>query len=77
MQLTLMPQEARLLERHLAERLRQLDVELARTDKHELQHELAREVDQLRALTDRLREISAEDARRPEARAGAAGPASR
>ena len=55
MQLTLTPEETQLLVDQLARRLQHIDDELVHTDKHELQHELAREVDAVRALLARIR----------------------
>jgi hypothetical protein len=57
--LTLTPEEARLLLRHLTQRLEHLDAELVRTDKRELQHALALEIDALRTLTERIRAAAA------------------
>ena len=55
LQLQLTDDEARLLASHLSWHLRQLDAELIRTDKHELQHALAVETEEIRHLVDRLR----------------------
>jgi hypothetical protein len=57
MQFNLAPDEARLLLRHLSRCIEHLDTELVRTDKYELQHALAREVDTLRALVERLERL--------------------
>jgi hypothetical protein len=54
MHLTFTRDEGRLLLRHLATHIEHLDAELVRTDKHELQHALALEIDQLRSLVARL-----------------------
>jgi hypothetical protein len=54
MHLTLTHEEGRLLLRHLTRHLESLDAELVRTDKHELQHALALEIDRLRSLAARL-----------------------
>ena len=55
MQVNLTPIEAGLLLRHLEQHLQHIDTELVHTDKHELQHSLAREIDALRVLCERLR----------------------
>lgn len=55
MQLTLTPDEARLLLSHLAQRIQSLDDELVHTDKRDLQRSLAQDVKALQALTDRIR----------------------
>ena len=54
MQLSLTPEETRLLLRHLAQRIEHMDAELVHTDKRALQRSLASEVNALRALTDRI-----------------------
>lgn len=53
-QLELSLQEARLLALHLGRHLKHLDAELVRTDKHDLQHSLAREIETLQTVEDRL-----------------------
>ena len=53
-QLELSSDEARLLVEHLSQHLRHLDAELVRTDKHELQHALAREIETLQVVLTRL-----------------------
>jgi 5-bromo-4-chloroindolyl phosphate hydrolysis protein len=55
MQLTLTAEETRLLLDNLGKRIEHMDAELIHTDKHELQHALAVELQQLRALADRIR----------------------
>lgn len=54
MNLELSPQDAKLLRTHLARHLEECEKELVRTDKHELQHALAMELERLRAVLDRL-----------------------
>lgn len=56
--LELSDSETQLLATHLARHVEHLDAELVRTDKHDLQHALAREVDELRALLRRLQVAS-------------------
>ncbi|MEB2283721.1 MAG: hypothetical protein B6D46_15745 [Polyangiaceae bacterium UTPRO1] len=46
--------ERRLLSTHLRRHIEHLDAELVRTDQPALQHALAREIDQLRAIAQRL-----------------------
>ncbi|MCC6847089.1 MAG: hypothetical protein IT294_01210 [Deltaproteobacteria bacterium] len=46
--------EQRLLATHLSRYIEHLDTELVRTDQPALQHALAREIDQLRAIARRL-----------------------
>ena len=60
MQVNLTPIEARLLLRHLEQHLKHLDTELVHTDKHELQHSLAREIDALRVLCERSGRVRAD-----------------
>jgi hypothetical protein len=55
MQLTLTPEESSLLIRNLMQRIEHLDSELVHTDKRDLQRDLARELQALRTLTDRIR----------------------
>jgi len=55
MQLTLTPEESSLLIRHLTQQIEHLDSELVHTDKRDLQRDLARELQALRTLTDRIR----------------------
>jgi hypothetical protein len=50
----LSPEEQRLLKTHLGRYVAHLDAELVRTEKHDLAHALAREIDQLRAIERRL-----------------------
>jgi hypothetical protein len=50
----LSPEEQTLLAVHLDRHLHHLDAELVRTEKHDLAHALAREIDQLRAIVRRL-----------------------
>ena len=52
--LELTESETRLLATHLERHLEHLDAELVRTDKHELQHALAREIEVLRSIVGRL-----------------------
>jgi hypothetical protein len=54
MTLDLTTDEARLLAVHLERHVRHLDTELVRTDKHELQHEIAQEQRALEAILARL-----------------------
>ncbi len=54
MNLELSPQEAKLLRTHLARHLEVVENELVRTDKRELQHALAAELERLRALLQRI-----------------------
>jgi len=54
MNLEISPQEAQLLRTHLAQHLQNVEHELVRTDKAELQHALARELEKLRMLLERL-----------------------
>jgi hypothetical protein len=54
MHLDLTPHEAILLEAQLGNRIKELDRSLARTDQHDLQHQAAREIDELRAIERRL-----------------------
>jgi hypothetical protein len=53
-QLQLSGDEARLLLSHLSQHLHHLDAELVRTDKHDLQHALAREIEALQEVVERL-----------------------
>ena len=55
MQLTLAPEETRLLLHHLTQRIEHMDAELVHTDKRELQHSLAHELQKLKALKERIR----------------------
>jgi hypothetical protein len=55
MQLALTPEESSLLIRNLTQRIEHLDSELVHTDKRDLQRDLARELQALCALTDRIR----------------------
>ncbi|HEX4517497.1 MAG TPA: hypothetical protein VH054_28320 [Polyangiaceae bacterium] len=54
MNLQISPQDAQLLRTHLARHLEHVENELVRTDKVELQHSLARDLENLRALLRRL-----------------------
>ena len=54
MNLEISPQEAQLLRTHLARHVQHVENELVHTDKHELQHSLASELEKLRALLQRL-----------------------
>jgi hypothetical protein len=54
MNLEISPQEAQLLRTHLARHLEDVERELVRTDKAELQHSIARELEKLRVLLQRL-----------------------
>ena len=49
--------EAQLLVTHLGRQIEHLDRDLVRTDKHELQHALAREIETLQAILARLRAL--------------------
>ncbi len=63
MQFTFTTDETRLLLRHLGQWIEHLDKELVHTDKRELQHALALELDALCALTERLRSAAEPEAR--------------
>jgi hypothetical protein len=54
MNLQISPQEAQLLRTHMARHLESVEDELVHTDKAELQHSLARDLENLRALLERL-----------------------
>jgi hypothetical protein len=54
MELDLSPGEATFLVTHLRRHLEDVEDELAHTEKHELQHELARDVELLTQLVDRF-----------------------
>ncbi|HEY2516338.1 MAG TPA: hypothetical protein VGI39_35950 [Polyangiaceae bacterium] len=54
MKLELSTHEAALLKTELGRRIYDLDRDLVRTDKHELQHALARDIDELRGIERRL-----------------------
>jgi hypothetical protein len=54
MKLDLTSHEAALLRTELSRHLVALDRDLVRTDKHDLQHALAREIDELRGIERRL-----------------------
>lgn len=54
MHLELSADEARLLKTHLGRRIQELDGELVRTDKHELQRALDLDIEKLHAIEDRL-----------------------
>jgi hypothetical protein len=54
MKLELSTHEAALLKTELGRRIQELDRDLVRTDKHELQHALARDIDELRSIEVRL-----------------------
>jgi hypothetical protein len=54
MYLSLTPEETRLLIHHLTQQVDHMDTELIHTDKRELQRALAKEVEALRTLTDRI-----------------------
>ena len=54
MKLELTTHEAALLKMELAQRLVSLDRDLVRTDKHDLQHALARDIEELRNIEKRL-----------------------
>jgi hypothetical protein len=54
MKLDLTNMEARLLRDHVGQHLKEVDDELVRTDKRDLQHQLAREENKLRAILNRL-----------------------
>jgi len=47
-------EERQLLLSHLHRHIAHLDAELVRTEKHDLAHALAREIEQLRAIARRL-----------------------
>ena len=54
MNLEISPQEALLLRTHLARHVEDVQNELVRTDKVELQHALAKDLENLRALLQRI-----------------------
>ena len=54
MNLEISEQEAQLLRTHLAHHLDSVERDLVRTDKAELQHSLARELEKLRLVLKRL-----------------------
>ena len=54
MNLEISPQEAQLLRTHLRRHVENVEHELVRTDKSELQHSLARELENLRARLQRI-----------------------
>jgi hypothetical protein len=54
MQLMLTTEETRLLTHHLTQRLEHMETELLHTDKRELQRAIARDIEALRALVDRV-----------------------
>ena len=56
--LDLSPQEIQLLATHLVRHVAHLDAELVRTDKPDLQHALAREIEVLRSIARRLESAS-------------------
>ena len=58
MKLDLSPIEAEFLAAQLRRHVEILESELARTEKHQLQHALARDVDALRAILNRLTQAS-------------------
>lgn len=55
MHLELSPDEARFLDEHLGRHRAEMERELVRTDKRELQRDLARETELLRTIHERLR----------------------
>jgi hypothetical protein len=58
MQLELTNDEASFLKSQLSRHLEHVEGELARTDKHELQHALAQDASALRAILDRVGRIA-------------------
>ena len=62
MNLELSSDEARLLKAQLQVRIEEMDRELVRTDKHELQVDLDRDVARLRAIDERLGRLLARSA---------------
>ena len=62
MNLELSSDEARLLKAQLQVRIEEMDRELVRTDKHELQVDLDRDVERLRAIDERLGRLLARSA---------------
>lgn len=54
MHLQLSAAEAKLLATHLGRHVEHLDRELVRTDKRDLQHALAQEIESLRAIVARI-----------------------
>lgn len=56
--------QARLLRSQLARRIEELEHEAARTEKHEMQHALALDVDALKQVLDRV-DAGLADQRRP------------
>jgi hypothetical protein len=57
MQLTLTPHETTLLVQQLTQHIAHVDEELVHTDKRELQRDIAHELDELRALLERIRSV--------------------
>lgn len=71
MTLDLTPDEARLLVEHFKIYLRHVDAELARTDRYQLQHALAREERVLESIFQRLSDAVTANAAPAGARPGA------
>jgi hypothetical protein len=57
MQLELSPDEAKLLKAQLTRRITDLDTDLIHTDKHQLQHALALDIEVLRTVEARLAKL--------------------
>jgi hypothetical protein len=60
MQLELTKDEASFLKAQLSRHLEHVEGELAHTDKHELQHALARDARELRTILDRVARLAQE-----------------
>lgn len=58
MDIDLSPADAAFLIAHLRDHVQNVEKELARTDKHELQRALARDVERLHTLVERLEHAS-------------------
>lgn len=54
MNVELSESQARLLKKHLERRVDELEKEAAHTDRHDLQHALAGDIDRLREILDRI-----------------------
>jgi hypothetical protein len=59
MNLTLTEDEARFLKQQLLREIKEVDRELVRTDKHDLQHAIARDADKLRVIASRIDQLLA------------------
>jgi hypothetical protein len=59
MMIELSPEEARFLDRQLVRHLEHMENELVHTDKQQMQHDLARDVERMRAIRNRVAAIAA------------------